>query len=533
MKKPITFLFFLATSILLYLPTRHAGFVHDAVSWMMQYDKYSFWEGLKVMFGDKSLHPVYHILNFSLYKIFGINSLAWFFVAMFLHASVAHLGYCFFSRYLEKKVFVFLGCLLFLISPYQTEAVVWKATLHYLVAAFCILKTLNFYLDYEENGQKTDVAKALFYFVIGLLSLEIGLISPVLLSILILGGTKTWSEKINTFSRFVLPQMLIVVLFFVATKLFTGGWTGHYGASVHLNFSPDILVPNLLKHSLKLITFGQYNLSLGQKEIVFAYFQQKYIVYGVLFSFVALAFLFIYKSLKNENTKILVLLFMTLTSIIPVLNLFFYYVTPILSDRFSYLYSLFFLVGFIYLLSKINRFVAYLSVFVLLFFSVKYLLPNVKAWQLNDYWVRSLMKDFRWNDNRDVYILNCFDNNGGAMAFHTEKEGDSSVREFLEVYRKDVTTKAHFEQLYMYNTHNEADTLRFHKNIDSTTFKLVIPDGTWFWKSTGVEVKPISKPNFETQIDEWGVGLSLKIKNEDANAVYIYQQGDRWREVKF
>ena len=98
---------------------------------------------------------------FFIYKLIGISSLLWVAFALLLHILNAYLAYLFATKSLHiligKKMnlaAVFAG-MIFLLSPYQTEAVLWMPTdLVILIATILYLVCLLLLLKYLESGQK-------------------------------------------------------------------------------------------------------------------------------------------------------------------------------------------------------------------------------------------------------------------------------------------------------------------------------------------------------------------------------------------
>jgi hypothetical protein len=145
------FLVFEIITLYLYFPIRHAGFVHDGIgiaAEQLQFINYR--DGLQQLFKDRSLHPVFQSVLYFFFQVFGVKSSVWYLFEATIHAFNAYLLHYFFNTYFHKNQIkngqniAFLGALLFLISPYQTEVVVWKVTLHYLIVINLTL--INMYI---------------------------------------------------------------------------------------------------------------------------------------------------------------------------------------------------------------------------------------------------------------------------------------------------------------------------------------------------------------------------------------------------
>lgn len=528
------FLLFIIATLFIYYPARHAGFVHDTVSWCLKYDTYYYWEGISRLFDDKSFHPVYHTLSFWLYKLFGINSLIWYFIQCVSHAYAAYLGYLFLRRY-DKRLenVAFSAAFIFLVLPFQTDVVVWKATLHYLIVAICTFVILNYWLNERLKTSTNTILSMVVFFSLGILSHEYIMAVPLMLSILILAEPASLKPKIMSWLRIITPLSLVMFAYFIITKKMFSSWTGHYGDKTHLSFTIDGLISNLLKHLYKICTFGYYRFPLDKTQRYFSFFENHHtVVYSILIICI-LGILFLYNIYKNKISPILVLAFMALVAILPGLNLFVYSISPIQNDRFTYLFSFFLIAFLLYSFRQIHKTVYWLCVIYFLALSTKYTARTVDDWKLNNYWVRSLMNDYRWYDKAKVFVFNCFDNNNGALAFRIEHQGDSAVKEYLSVYnRGKANPNQYIENIAMYNPKTDKDLIRLAEKTDSVTYKIVIPDGTWYW-SVGRGAKPQDNAVYQTTIDEWNVGMTLRFKQpiDTTNTVIIYQYGDTWRLI--
>ena len=139
---PFFTVFFIIT-LCMYHTTAGAGFVTDEIGWFETYARLG-WKGMFTAFGDRSLHYIYHIAGFLLWRLFRFNGTAWMLIFASLHALVTTVGFFLFKSIFRSvvptkaTVVSFLGSLLFLLSPYQTEVLVWYACVHYLICTLVI-----------------------------------------------------------------------------------------------------------------------------------------------------------------------------------------------------------------------------------------------------------------------------------------------------------------------------------------------------------------------------------------------------------
>ena len=261
--KGAVFLLFSAIALFLYFPAAKAGLVYDFIDWTTIYFANGI-HGFKQLFGDMGMHPLYHLIFFGIYKMAGLNWLVWFVIFLLLHVLNAFLSFKLFSRLFEKiqinnaSQIALFGSILFLISPYQTEAVVWKATIHYLTATFCILLALVFLLKYLETPANKYLWAVYICQFVALFSLEIGFSIPLLSLIMFVWCNARREPIVKSVTKVFLPQAVVMGIYFVSTKFFFGKWIGHYGAATHLNFSVALLTAALNKYLLKFIFFFQF-----------------------------------------------------------------------------------------------------------------------------------------------------------------------------------------------------------------------------------------------------------------------------------
>ena len=153
---------FLFLTLFLYLPTIQAGFVTDVTSGIERIQGQPF-SNIIYSFGFPALNQLSVLGFYLLYTIFGLNGLPWYLIFCSLHAFNAFLSYIIFSRLFQQyKIkraasISLIGALLFLLSPYQTEVLVWRACLNYLLVTAFILLSLFSLIRYLET-EKTNLS---------------------------------------------------------------------------------------------------------------------------------------------------------------------------------------------------------------------------------------------------------------------------------------------------------------------------------------------------------------------------------------
>jgi hypothetical protein len=251
------FAFYFIAVWLLFRHTAGAGFVTDHIGWLHQYETQGA-AGLLRAFDDKSFHFVYHLAGFLLWKLAGFNGEVWMLVFAALHAAVASLGMLVFSQFLKNEnvlraqSIAFFGSLLFLISPYATEVLVWYACIHYLFCSLLLLMSFYSMQQYLQRQGKYYLAAFYSTFFVAVFTLEISFSFPMMVAAYVLFA-KNINQRMKTACAVGGASCLVMLAFYLGLNQYLhGSAVGHYGASTHLNFSLDLLIGNLCKYGAKL-----------------------------------------------------------------------------------------------------------------------------------------------------------------------------------------------------------------------------------------------------------------------------------------
>lgn len=126
-----------------------------------------------------------------------------------------------------------LAAALFALAPGNTEILIWRVCLHYLVSIVVWLSSLLLLRTYLSAGKKSNLYWAMAIQVIGLFSLELAYALPIA----IFGWTfyYVFFLKIGTWKRAsvaALGAIILVMLHLLLTYIVQGAWIGHYGADV-------------------------------------------------------------------------------------------------------------------------------------------------------------------------------------------------------------------------------------------------------------------------------------------------------------
>ncbi|MFN7116175.1 MAG: hypothetical protein ACK4TA_05210 [Saprospiraceae bacterium] len=532
-RDPFVFLLYFALVHLFYFSVWDAGFVTDFLGWQERFDQSGI---MKVLtnFGVPSLHQFSNFFFYIFYKSFGINGLGWHLTFTTLHTINAFLLYLFTKRLADRlqspNVFfiAFVGGLFFLLSPYQTEVVVWKVCLNYLLVGILLLMTLRSTLSWLESTDQRTLYLVHFFYILSLFTLELSLMVPLLsLSLLLLW---TYQKNENALLKrrilqLVLPQLLLLGGYFIITRLLYGVWIGHYGAETHLNANFSDILGNYLRHFTKYLVFARY-FEHSTKEAIFGAFSQPGILIPSVLAGVALlvAYLLYFKRLAPQLRLagwMLVAFFIMLT---PIITLYFYYLLHVENDRYGYIPSMFFGVFLAALVALFPRWVRLTVLAGWLFVSAFYLEKTIHFWSVSTDIYYSLINKFDSYNKDEVYLLNLPDNYNGVLLFRDMSGEERAFSDALQYIRhKPYTGKIH--EVAQYNMTTAMDGAKAQRDSTGAIVVTFNQWGNWWWHN-GIGASSYEKKEYS--FEPKGQSFELRLKEKPVNAVFIYQMGANW-----
>jgi hypothetical protein len=533
----IFFAFWLIT-LAFYFKTRGAGFVTDEIGWLQSYKEIG-WRGIFNAFNDKSLHYVYHLFGYALWKLFGLNGFGWMMAFVALHAAVATASYKVFKEIFSftevpsSSLAAFAGSLLFVVSPYQTEPMVWYACIHYLVCSFFLFLAFRFLLIYLREKRKRFIAAFYLCFFPALFTLEISFTFPVILFLFFLFGPERIfrnAGRIAPVKIFVLPSLGLLICYLLLSSILRGSMVGHYGAAQHLNFNIPLITGNFAKYISKIFFLTQFA-SFDKRHALYSIFEKE--KFGWLLFFLltlsAIAYV-IFHGRMNAKFRLLFLLFgFFLIALLPILNLYFSYIVNVEGDRFTYFAS-----AFAYQLLAVTAFVLFrkwgwVVISAFLFFQIKFLLVNTESWSHSGLIQASLIEKFKWYDAKKIYLLNIPDNFRGTYMYRSFPPDNYFARTLALRDGKNIEERT--SEVLEYNMDSISDSVRVEK-ISNTELKVSFAQpGNWWWRN-GIGADHVIADHFEVKPDEGSYSYSLVFKDKLPGSVYLYQCAGNWREVK-
>ncbi len=521
------FSFFIST-LLIYLPTRHSKFVFDFIDLASGFEE----KGIQALAESSGLSPYFisRTCFYIFWKSFHYNEVLWFVSMCLLHAVNVFLVYRICNKgveifnYKAPHYFCIVSALVFLISPYHTEVIVWGGALTYLIVSFFVLSGFLTFLKYITEDRKIYLLVSLILFSFGVLSHESGLfIFPGLLFFLLL-PVKQNNLIRRRIAYFGVGIAVIIILYFF-NQIARGGLIGHYGASTHLHFEAGKMVSTYFMYLIKILLASPLFPATQGKIFSQLSATPKVFLISTVFLLTALVFL----SFRKRNITFPGLMFICFTFLIfPVLNLYFPYWINIQADRYCYLPSAFLLPAVVLGLCLLPVwfreffFAVWLSAFSVLLFQ------NIHSWKNAGRLISNLKKDFRWGSSNRVFILNLPDNFRGAYIFRS-----FTPSYFLSSFLTNPENRptAEIQEVLSYNLNSITDSV-FVEKIDSNSLRVVLsaPENWWWREKQGAT--SYENELVKVTIDEWNHSYVALFKQRQPDDVFIYHVLGSWKEVR-
>ena len=532
MKKWWPLLLFLSVGYLVYLPTVGAGFVTDFIGFLQRVETHGP-GGFIHSFGFPALQPVLNAFLISFYQLFGTNGWPWFLIFTGIHGLNAYLVFklCqrLFQKHLkeEKILWPLLGGLIFLLSPYHSEAVVWKVCFNFLFSSFLMLSIFHFFLNYLNSSNKKWILFSSVAYLLALLTFELPIIFPVILFNYVLFFHINVLKNITL--NFLLPLFFLLILYFAANKLILQDWVGHYGADTHLNVDLQLMTQTAWKYTLKHLGFVRFY-SGELKTGIFNACNHSLIFYGSLLLVFFLLSIGIYRRKKwSEQTKLIWFSIVGFfIALLPVLNLFFYTLQYLENDRYGYFPMVFLSLFLVFVLKQIPKNIGLIIAFIYLAFSLHFSLKINNIWGASNRVVQGLLNSYEWGNEKEVYLLNLPENMHGVYMFRDHSGKHQSFAPALK-YLKGIQPQGTVTEVIQYNLTNENNGATVHRDSLGNINLELREWGSWWWR------KNLSGGGYEN--DRYKLDLKPKKYSLTPNpnmddAIFLIHDGLTWKQLQ-
>lgn len=531
----LTLIAFPLVSLIIFYPTRKNGFVTDFLGWAYHYRDEGFVDALK-NFGYPGFHQVLEIFNWSLFQLVEFNPFWWYFFFAILHGFNTYMLFRLVKRLCDKFQInipetAYIASVLFLISPYQLEAVNWRVCFHYLLVLQFLFWGIKHLLDYFEFNKRASLIYCHLFFVLSLFTLEISYVFPfVYLAYWLLFQNENRQYLINIF----LVQIGLLALQFVSLKLFIGQWIGHYGAETHLDLNPDLWIANLFLYPSKYLFLIHYLKHDAKSEIysVIGSPQVYWILLVILLLIAGISLLRLNK-LSNKFKLILFSVASYFLCLAPVITLFFQKLMPYENDRYGYVASAFLFCFLAFILQYIPRWSRMLLFSILLIANLWCLKKSISDAKIAGNLCYDLVENFKWYDAERIVLLNLVDNVNGISVYRDFTLESIGFQEGLEFINK-RKYEGEMKHITQFNMLDGLDPFKAEV-IDENKLQVAFDGwGRWFWiKSLGGGNYEDDEFKIEFKTLSTGLGYDLIRKKKIPGTVFLLQQGNRWEEINW
>ncbi len=534
-----TGLFIWAVLFLLYLPAAKAGFVSDTTGWVQSLQRDSFLEYInRTHFGVKSMYQLTQLNTWLLYQVLGTKVWGWHLVHVTLHAVNCFLLYVFCAKLFSKAGLQYpahpalVGSILFGISPYISEVVVWEASFHYLQALIFIFSILLLAQRFQERSSAGPAVLAGLLFFLSTFTLELFYLTPVLvLTLAFFYRTALHYDKAafrKTILFFTLPQVLFFGLHLLLFRVVYGSGMAHLGVQMFKNPLPYFLV-RAPWYSFHLVLWGRF-FPASLKAAVYDFFRTgtgSLLFYVLLAS--ACAFIAVRYRRMEAYGKLVSLFFVWLLLAVGiVVPLFFAEILLVVCDRYMYLMLAFYWMLIVLLLYRIKRPAIYYGILgilacINLFFSLKL----SRKWGQSAEVIAAIQQSPVLMPGKVKLLLNSPACLQGIPMIGTSPEGEYRLMHnlFFPPPIRDTML-----EVAAYNMDWKTDGAHAEVMNDSTIKVTLNQWGTWWWIG-GFGATSYENAWFRLDMVDAGHWYNLVLKKPASEYQLLYQTGNELKVV--
>ncbi len=526
---------------MLYYPASKAGFVTDFTGWLDQVKNHTFWEHInRTNFQAKSMYQVTQFNTWVFYKLFGINAWLWHMLFITLHALSVYLLFVLISGFMEDagvanaRAIAFSGALLFCISPYMSEVIVWEPSFHYLQGLLMILLILTFVRKYVHTEKGNYIRWALLVYFLSTFSLEIFYITPwLVLTLAIFYSTipatnKGSVKKLSLY--FFLPMLLLFLLRLVVYKAAYGEWVSRIGTAaavsgIHAeNFGKPA---KYLFHQLFLGRF--FPDTLRAQVYAFCDSSKGLILFYSIIGIIAI-YIIVRLHRMGGKGKIASLLFTwSMIALALLTPLWFGNMQLVIFDRYNYFSAAFFYMLVAVLVSFITmRYVRLAVIAIYLLVNLRFTIQVSRFWGKANKVDAGLINNFPPVGSRTVILLNLPENIKGIPMIGSDRESEYTYMHNLLLPGRQISNTVY--DVLSYNMNTPEDGAHATVLNDSMVRVTLNQWGTWWWFA-GKGGFSYENNDYKLNLVDAGHMYELTLKKPADQYLLLYSVGSQWKTV--
>jgi hypothetical protein len=524
----------------LYYPAAKAGMVADFSGWLDQVKNHSFSEYInRTHFEARSLYQVTQFNTWAFYKLFGINPWAWHLLFITLHVINACLLFVLACRLLADsgvrngRSIAFGGVLLFSISPYISEVIVWEPAFHFLQGLLFLLLILVLTQRFIHTGATRYAWLAAAVYTLSLFSLEIFYITPwlVLSLALFYRYLPSFGEQVvkRVLLYFFVPMLLLFLIRFAGYRLAYGDWVSRIGAGSVAAMQLQWL-GKPAKYLFHLLCMGRFY-PFEWRNKVYALCDS---VGGILIFYgcLSVAILIIVTKFKQMGgkAKVASLLFVWMVvALLLLIPLWFASDMLVLYDRYTY-----FAGAFLYMLLAVlasmlaYRYLAVTLIGLFAIVNLRFTIQVSRYWGKSAHIVTSLLNTIPDERDKTMLLLNIPQNMHGVAMIGAEKNSEYKLLHDLILPGKTLTNTVY--DVLAYNMLTPADGAHVNVINDSLIKVTLNQWGTWWWFETRGAYS-YETAEYKLDLKDPGHWYELTLKKPYGQYLLLYNVGDKWKTV--
>lgn len=530
-------LFLCLFSVVLYAPAVKAGWVIDAIGWLRDVQSYSLSDYLNRTHSQvQSLYQFTQGITYVFYLLWGSNVYMWSLLYILLHGTNCYLLFLCVRLLLQQSSYTLshtvalAAALLLLTAPTASEAVVWKACYHYLQGLCFVLLVWYALLQYLFLGRTVMAWWAAMVFGCAILSLEVFLVIPFMcLSTLgyyswILKGPKAITYA--AFRRFVIPQLVLLVLYFVLFVAYYGGFQPHEYNLYRQGITTYLGKP--LKHLFHLLLWGRYY-PMPLKTSIYIALDTGWvqaISYGVFALLGWRIWILRYKGIWGLLALLLCCAVFMLALLMPLpfppaAQWVFY-------DRYGY-----FAMAFLAAILALMLFKTLQANWAMLLVGMFVLIQSAVTLKLNLYWKNSasvshkLLTSLPRHEYGTVILLNLPENMEGVPMIGADSSG---MFQEMQGRLYDLHSKAKIYDVLAFNMLTKDDGATAEVVNDSTLQITLNQWGTWWWYM-GHGATNYSTADYSVQVTDPGHRYRITFKKPMRSYFIYYFHHSNWIRI--
>ena len=524
---------FEALALAWYWPARYSGWVTDILGLVPRLETAGL-SGAWTGYGSPVFHPLTLGAHYLLWHGAGPQSLPYYLTWTLLHGLTAWMvaegvrvaaGDLGLRRARESG---WWAGLLFAVHPYVVEAVVWRATLNYLLCVPLMLGACWGAYAFAKTGGRGGLLASVTLGGLALLSFDLAWVTWALSGVAALAGAHGGAAGARRRRvGVVLSLQAIVLLGYLAAKTAViGDAVGHYGAERHLNADPAIVLPNAWRQLTKLL-FLTRQYGVEAKAGLTARLGEPAYYLSLTAASLGLLVWWLVSAAPRSRRWYLAGLFgvATVVTLLPTANLYYYWLLHGENDRYSYLPATAACAILALGLGALpHRGIRVGAAAVLLVAYAYFSRVHVGEWVGGASVQAALIDDFPRLPRGRVIALAAADNYCGTYLFRDANLPYTSLHSHLRFLRGRAPADT-VENLVNFNQMHPGDSVAAWVNDRGEIELTFRQGGNWFWRG-GIGLSDYERPGFRVT-----AGYPVRICFKDplpTSTTLLYPTGGTW-----